>query len=120
VIGAGNRQVETYHVPGERYLGIQGCRAGVIAHSNPYPGNAGLFGLLDSHLGRAAHHQVAHSVVAIHQGGRRMILHDSDVGSRVHSTGSYPPHVLRQPKNTVPIRPAQIGRDHELRDASGI
>ena len=116
MVGAGDRQVEADHVAGERNLGVQRGRAGVVAHPHPHPGDARPLGLLDRHLGRPAHHQVAHAVVAVDDRRGGIVLEHADRRPHVHPTGPDPSDVLRQPEDAVSVGPAQVGRDHQSGD----
>ena len=61
-----------------------------------------------------------HAVVAIDQGRCFCFLRHMDVGPHIYTTGADAANVLRQTENTVAVRAAQIGQDHQSRDLFGI
>ena len=95
---------------------IERRRAGVIAHARANPADAGRLGLVDGELRGAAHHQMAHGVVAVDQRRRGPVADDADVRLGIDAAGADPPHIERQPDDAMGIAAAQIGFDHQAGD----
>ena len=100
----------------QRQGDVERRRAGVIAHARADPADAGGLGLLDREVRGAAHHQVAHGIVAVDQRRRGPVADHADVRLGVDAAGPDAAHIKRQPDHAVGVAAAQIGLDHEAPD----
>ena len=99
-----------------RHLGIDAGGAGVVRVRRADPGDAVVAREGDRGLGGAAHHQVAHAVVAIDQRGRGRGLVDLDIRPRVDGARLVAADVVRQAEDAVRVSPGEIGLGHQLGD----
>jgi hypothetical protein len=63
---------------------------------------------------------MAHAVVAVDEGGGKMLLHHADVGTDIEAAGLDAAGILRQPADAVTVRSLQIGLRHQGRNRHGI
>jgi len=71
-------------------------------------------------LGRAAHHQVSHGVVAVEQSGGGLLTDDADFGPRVDASALNALDVLGEAEDAVTLRAPSIGFRNEGSDAAGV
>jgi hypothetical protein len=100
----------------QRQGDVERRRTGVIAHARADPADAGRLGLFDRKMRGAAHHQVAHGIVAVDECRRGPVADHADVGFGIDAAGANAAHIKRQPDHAMSIAAAQIGLDHEASD----
>ena len=120
VVGIGDRGVEPDHAVLDRHRRIEPRRARMVRSAHADPADAGVARERDRGVGGAAHHQMAHAVVAVDQRGRRRGLGDRDVRLGVEPAGADAADILRQAKDAVGVGAGEIGFGHQLRDFGGI
>jgi hypothetical protein len=86
----------------------------MVAVACTHPSHTARFCFLDRDVGGAAHHKVAHSVVAIEQRRGRMILNRADPRLCVDPTALDTFHVLRQAKDAMAVSTAGVGLRRQL------
>ncbi len=120
MVGVADREIEPDHVVGERHPRIERGGAGMVGELRVDPADAGRARFLDCDPGGAAHHQMAHAVVAVDQRGRGLLAHHADVGLGVEAAGFDAAGILRQPADAVAVGALQIGLRHQRGDDSGV
>src|SRR4029453_2594060 len=103
VVSAAHRYVDPDHVALQRHHRIERRRPSVVTPPHTDPADPHPLSLFDCNLGGKPHHQVAHAVVAIDQGGRVGFLRDCDVWFHIHSACSNTANVLRQAEDAVTV-----------------
>jgi hypothetical protein len=68
----------------------------------------------------AAHHEMAHAVVAVDQRRRRSGLGDGDIRLGVEAAGADAADILRQAEDAMRIGAGEVRLGHQLRDLVGI
>ena len=68
----------------------------------------------------AAHHQMAHAVVAIDERSRGLLAHHANVWFGIETASLDAARILRQPADAVAVGALQIGLGHQRRDDGGI
>ena len=116
MVVAADGEIEPDHVVVQRQGDIERRRAGVIAHARADPADAGRLGLFDGEMRGAAHHQVAHGIVAVDQRRRGPVADHADIRLGIDAAGPDTAHIERQPDHAMGIAAAQIGLDHEPGD----
>jgi hypothetical protein len=120
VVGIGDRGIETDHAVRDRHRRIKPRSAGVVRSAHADPGDAGIPRERDRGIGGAAHHQMAHGVVAVDQRRRRRGPGYGDARLGVEAASTDAADILRQTKNAVGIGASQVGFRHQFRDLGGI
>ena len=116
VVVAAHREIKPDHVVVQRQGDIERRRSGVIAHARADPADAGRLGFLDGEMCGAAHHQMAHGIVAIEQRRRGPVAHHADIRLGVDAAAADAAHIERQPDHAMGIAAAKVGLDHEAGD----
>jgi hypothetical protein len=99
---------------GERHRHVKRRRPGVIAHTRADPADSRRLGLFDCQFGGAAHHQMAHAVVAVDQRSRSALADDADVWLGIDAAGTQTANVKRQPDHAMGVAAAQIRFNHKV------
>ena len=84
------------------------------------PGDTFTASLLYRDLGRVAHDEMSHRIVAVDHGRCRLLANEPDLRSDVDPPALDALDVLRQAKDSVAVRAVQIGFPHELCHSGGI
>lgn len=92
----------------------------MIAVARSHPGDTSGSCFLDGDLGRPAHHQVSHGVVAVEQRGGGLFNDDADFGPRVDASALNALDVLGEAEDAVTLRAASIGFRNERGRAAGV
>jgi hypothetical protein len=92
----------------------------MVGAPDPDPGDAGFARHLDRGVGGKRHHQMAHAIVAVDDGGADPALGQLDVRPRVDAALAQPAHVLRQAKYAVGIGAGEVGLDHGAGHDGGV
>ncbi len=71
-------------------------------------------------LSGVGHHHMAHTVVAVDQGGRWTAFEHADGRTRVDGAALKLAHIAREAKDAVGIRAGESGLQHRIRHGAGI
>ena len=120
MVRASDREINSDHVMRHGHSRVERRGTRMIAVARSHPRDTGGSGLLDGDLGRTAHDQVTHRVVAIEQRCGGLFTDDADVGPSADASALNALHVLGEAKDAVTFRAAGIGFSDEGSDAAGV
>jgi hypothetical protein len=120
VVRIGDRRVEPDHAVLDRHRRIEAGGARVVRTAHADPADARLARERNRGVRGAAHHEMAHAIIAIDQRRRSRSLGDGDARRGVEAAGTDAADILREAEDAVGIGPGEVRLGHQLGDLGGI